>query len=111
MGSRPPSCFGAELDNIADRQLDALEQGALRGVTITLSLEDRDSLLSNLELSTVTQHSNAGQSLPGRGLAVILGIHGLVFCGVGLDDPVVKPHVSDCHTVLGQSSGLVRANG
>ena len=35
----------------------------------------------------------------------------LVIAGVGLHDAVVEPHVSDRHSVLGQGSRLVRADG
>lgn len=36
---------------------------------------------------------------------------GLIFSGIGGNNLVIKPHVSDSHTVLGQSSGLIGANG
>ena len=35
----------------------------------------------------------------------------MILGGIGLDDLIVEPHVSDSHAVLGQSSGLIRADG
>jgi len=34
----------------------------------------------------------------------------LIFTGVGFEDLIIEPHVSDGHAVLGQRAGLVRAD-
>ena len=35
----------------------------------------------------------------------------LIITGVCLDNPIIKPHMGDCHSILCEGSGLVRANG
>merc|ERR1711953_1440655 len=100
------------LHHVAVRKLGALEDSGFRGVTIDFSLQDGDSLLTSLELSTVAEHTNSFQGLPARGFlpGSSLGTR-LVLGGVGLHDLVVEPHVGHSHPVLGQCSGLVGTDG
>merc|ERR1712242_244497 len=98
--------------DIALGQLGTLENGSLGSVTIDLPLENRNSILTSLELGSVTQSGNPLQSFPAAGLLPGLGPGaGLVLGGVGLNNLVVEPHVGHGHPVLGQGSGLIRADG
>ena len=97
-------------DNVAVGQFCALEDGGLGGVTVHLFLEDRDSILSSTELSSVAQQGHALKGLPAGGLLVESGA-GLILGGVGLHNLVVEPHVGDGHSVLGEGSGLVGTDG
>ncbi len=67
-------------------------------------------VLISKEDGTVAHASDTCKSRPSS-RALIKGGSTLVLCGVCFMNLVVKPHVSDGHSVLGQSSGLVRADG
>merc|ERR1719188_213732 len=99
------------LHDVSAGQLGTLEDSSLGGVSVDLSLQDGDSFLTSLELSTIAKSGNSLQGLPSTGVLPCLGSSRLVLGGIGLDNLVVKPHVSNGHSVLGQGSGLVRADG
>merc|ERR1719384_1086505 len=104
--------LGSIFHDIALGQLGTLENGSLGSVAIDLPLENRNSILTSLELGSVTQSGNPLQSFPAAGLLPGLGPGaGLVLGGVGLNNLVVEPHVGHGHPVLGQGSGLIRADG
>jgi hypothetical protein len=77
---------------------------------MNIPLEYGHSLLVRLELGAVAEGGYPGKGLESRAGAVVLH-SGLIFSGVGLNDLVVEPHVSDSHSVLGEGSCLVRADG
>ncbi len=66
--------------------------------------------LFSTEDGTVAETGDSCEGHPSS-RALIKGGSTLVLCGVCFMNLVVKPHVSDGHSVLGQSSGLVRADG
>ncbi len=67
-------------------------------------------VLIRLEDSTIAKARNTCEGHPSS-RALVKGGSTLVLCGVCYMNMAVKPHVSDGHSVLGQSSGLVRADG
>merc|ERR1719336_712712 len=95
--------------HVALAQLGALEDGCLGGISVDLPLQDRDLVLTSLELSPVAEAGNALQRLPSWGV-LVEGRSGLVLRGVRLHDLVVEPHVCDGHPVLGEGASLVRAD-
>jgi len=75
-----------------------------------LPLKNGDSFLVGLELGAVAKSGYPGKGLESRAGAIVLNTR-LILSGVGLNDLVVEPHVSDSHSVLSQGSSLVGADG
>ena len=66
--------------------------------------------LISVDNPPVAEGGNSGEGLPSSAGLVDLSTR-LVLGGIGLNDLVIVPHVSDGHTVLGESTGLVGADG
>ena len=82
----------------------------MRSCFLFAYLQNGNAGLLGQEDGTVTEPGNPGQGGPGGGGLVKRG-SALVLGGVGLVDLVVEPHVGHGHPVLGQSAGLVGADG
>ena len=102
--------LGSDSFDGAHHQLAALEKSGFGGITGSFSLENWASFTSK-EDSSVAESGNSSEVSPGSIVLVGDVVSGLILSRVSFLDLVVEPHVSDGHSVLGQSTGLVGADG
>ena len=102
--------LGSNSFDRAHHHFAALEESRFGSITSGFSLEDGSSFASK-EDSSVAKSGNSSKVSPG-GIVLVGDVGtGLILSGVGFLDLVVEPHVGDGHSVLGESTGLVGANG
>jgi len=102
--------LGSDSFDGAHHHLAALEESRFGGITGSFSLENWSSLASK-EDGSVAKGGNSSKVSPGGIVLVGDVASGLILSRVSFLDLVVEPHVSDGHSVLGKSTGLVRADG
>ena len=101
---------GTVLDHISLGQLGTFQNCSFRSIPVNLTLQDWNIILTRLEFGSVTESSNSLQDFP-SGSVLVKSVSGLILGSIRLMDLVVKPHVSNSHSVLCECSGLIGADG